>query len=313
MATEEEMRAWYAAKQAGTTPAAASGSSFGDALDWAGGATASAIWSIPETIGYVPPPKVEEWRGEHPVGSFLSQMAGFAIPGLGWEMGIAKTPALAAKIGDIGSKEWPIASKAAQEAVKWGGFGAVQTGVSNALEGIAPDIAGQPMEGISPWNIPFSAALGGVGGTVLGALKYAGKREPGLSTLFPSLDANAAPTIRARQMFETMEQTADPDAKMLMQHEFNRVLGDIKHEKPERGLKYVDFPKEDPMGKISSWFKPVDKKTKNNVRETRRFVINKLDGFATQEAYEAEAVAAGLDPYKFPAGVVRILGLSATL
>jgi hypothetical protein len=301
MLSDEEKKALYAKIVSGTTESNST-SAIGKGMDWAAGALGSALWSIPETVGYTAPRPVEEWRADNPVSGFATEILPAAIPVGGWELAIAKTPALATRLAAIGSKEWPIASRMAQEAVKWGGFGATEYGISQALAAAGgPEIYGQKPEGESVWNIPLAAGLGAaIPGVVGGVLKFAGSRAPSILKLFPDLDVTAAPTVRARQMFETMEKTPPGDAQMLMQHEVNNAIRDVKIEVPGAGMRYLDFPKDDPMGKISSWFKPIDKGSRNKVRETRMFTNSKSNGFGSQDAYEAEMVQAGLDPYKFP-------------
>ena len=85
MTTPDEMKAFYASQAGGAAPAAAptTGSTFGNLLDWTGSVAASAIWSIPETVGYSAPEKLEEWRAEHPVASIGSQLLGAAVPLVG--------------------------------------------------------------------------------------------------------------------------------------------------------------------------------------------------------------------------------------
>jgi len=305
MTTPEEMKAFYASQAGGAAPTAAptTGSTFGNLLDWTGSVAASAIWSIPETVGYSAPEKLEEWRAEHPVASIGSQLLGAAVPLVGWEYAAAKVPGVAAKLATIGSKEWPLASKIAQEGVKWGAYGGAETAISqglNALPGGAPTIQGQELDNPKGlWNIPIAAGLGAAGqGVIGGLLSLGGRRAPALLKLFPDLDTSAPPTVRARQMFETMEKTPPGDEQMLMQHEVNKAIGEVKWQTPGAGMKYLDFPKESPMGKISSYFKPTEGSSK--VRETKMLTNDKNKGFGGQEAYEAEVAQAGLDPYKFP-------------
>ena len=299
MLSDDEKKALYEKILSGNT--SNSDSTIGRAMDWAAGALGSAAWSIPETVGYEAPQAITEWRAENPVSGFLSEILPAAVPMVGWETAIAKTPALATRLAAVGSKEYPLASRVAQEGIKWGGYGAAEYGISKALEGSGLELYGQKPEGESVWNIPVAAGLGaGVTGLLGGVAKFAGSRAPSILKLFPELDVTAAPTVRARQMYEKMLATAPGDEQMLMQHEVNRAIGEVKHEITKPGMRYLDFPKDDPMGKVGSWFKPIDSKSKGKVRETRLFTNSKTSGFGSQDAYEAEITQAGLDPMTFP-------------
>lgn len=56
------------------------------------GPTMSFLQSFPEMLGINPGPDVEQWRAQHPVGGFLTQLAGFAIPYAGEIKGLSMIP-----------------------------------------------------------------------------------------------------------------------------------------------------------------------------------------------------------------------------
>src|SRR3974377_60096 len=67
-----------------TGPRDTDGDVLKDTLGWFKGFGESALWTIPEFVGIHPSTETEEWRQDHPVGSFVSQMIGGATPYLGW-------------------------------------------------------------------------------------------------------------------------------------------------------------------------------------------------------------------------------------
>lgn len=143
----------------------------------------SAAWSIGELLGAKPSVEVENWRNENPVGAFTSEVAGFAIPYIGWARAAKAIKPLAKAIDAAGSAEKvarnPFLAPFKQEMITFAPFEAARVGVAMAGgEQISETFGGQGARDTSDLvkEAGFNLA---VGGTVLGGfhfLKQSGER-----------------------------------------------------------------------------------------------------------------------------------------
>ena len=100
----------------------------------------STLWSPLSLIGVSAPPKVQRWQAHHPVGSFVSQLAGYAIPYAGWAKAAEGVPLLGEALEKIATSaaESPIKAGIARELTTFAPFEAARIATAAAAgQGIA--------------------------------------------------------------------------------------------------------------------------------------------------------------------------------
>src|SRR3990172_5848204 len=88
------------------------------------GAVRSALWSPLALVGVEAPSDLEAWRGEHPVASILSQLAGYSVPYAGWAKVAKGIGPLDRAVSAAGAavKDAPFKAAFAREAVRFAPF-----------------------------------------------------------------------------------------------------------------------------------------------------------------------------------------------
>lgn len=155
-----------------------------------------------ELVGLPPEQDIQIWRASHPMGSFLSSLAGFAVPVAGWAGAATRIPAMARAIraAGAGAETSPFLRGAAQEITRFAPFEAARLGGTLVVGGDFGQVA---------FESGFDLAGAGIIGGAARALRAArsgeegfGKTEIGrISELVPdfSLDAPLQTQIRALQ------------------------------------------------------------------------------------------------------------------
>jgi hypothetical protein len=232
-------------------------------FDWIKGFGLSALEGIPETVGITPSTETTAWRQDHPVSGLVSEFAGLAVPYVGWETALLKAPKAFSgakkmmdavnKVGDAVNS--PISTGFKREILKWAPFEATRLGLSQ--------VAGDNPLGEEVTNSILNLALaGGVGGLV-GAVRSAGKRDPGLETIFPGINIAAPAALQARHMKALLDGGAVapelvPKANLKLK-EFNK---EIRTQELTRDQKYVVDLDGDPAKvkgleqQLNRWFRP---------------------------------------------------------
>jgi hypothetical protein len=164
---------------------------------------ASALSSIPELFGAQPWETAEAFRTANPWSGLASEMVGFAVPYLGAEAAVMKSPALAARLGgavegSLGrlgmvAEESPIMARVARESIINAPIEAARL-ASGAL--FYPENFGDQFT-----NVATDVALTGALGGVFGALsKGGGKREA--REVIEDVGLFESPTYRLNAMRE---------------------------------------------------------------------------------------------------------------
>lgn len=178
----------------------------------------SLAWSPLELVGVRPPRDVDQWRSESPVGSFTSQLAGYAVPYVGWERAAVQIPQISKAVQKVASAEKlieaPFKAGVAREFVKFAPFELARIG---AAATIGPELAKNLNVNFSGvGDVAASSALdlgiiGGVGGA-FSKLAAGGKAWKERKGIRPGADLNAAPQLQLRKMEELLAAgQGDPD------------------------------------------------------------------------------------------------------
>ena len=204
--------------------------------DWFKGFGWSALESLPELVGVTPSTETREWRQDHPVGGFMSEMLGTAAPYVGW-FKAAKAIKPIANLASGLRAGTPFLGGALATAAELAPFEAGRIGASQ----------------VNPWaDQSFSDMLGsgavdlalgsGIGGLLHG-IAAAGSRGPKLKTIFPGLDVSLPLPLMARQMQEIIA------SRKLTGDDLGRAQGALKKTLAEaRGE--VLFGKQEYVGPI---------------------------------------------------------------
>ena len=172
---------------------AGSSSGANDAFDWIYKFGKSGVESIPELVGISPSVETEQWRQENPWSGVASELIGMGVPYVGWYKAAAKIPRLAKAVETVGKvSERPIVSGALQEGMRYLPFEAGRLAASQ----VVGDKPFTEMLGETSFNLAAGMGVAGV----LHGLASAGRRDPGIAQLFPGLNLDLPPTLKARAM-----------------------------------------------------------------------------------------------------------------
>lgn len=164
------------------------------------GAAQSTLSAIPELFGVPAPLGAEEFRANHPILGFGTQMLGTAVPYVGWGKATRAVKGFDTLISGIGDLERaPIVTRAAQEVARFAPFEAGRVAVASGING-------KPLgEELTTSAINLGAA-GGISG-LFGAFEAAGpaSARAKLLDLFPDVDVHAPPQVQMRQMSEALQ------------------------------------------------------------------------------------------------------------
>lgn len=273
------------------------------AYDWISGFTKSAIQSMPELIGIHPSTDTANWRQDHPVAGFLSELAGTTVPYVGWFKAASMVPKFERAVATIGNLEkTPFVSGALQSAALFAPFEAGRLGVSQ----IVGDKPFSEMLGETSLNLALGAGIGGV----LHGLAAGGTRSPNLRNIFgEDLDLASPLPLQARQMREIIAQksadgtlTGDnlgrANAKLL------ETLRAARIEEVPSSHKYVSPIAHDQVpgadaGEIEQQLNRLFRVRENpedSVLQTRKFAQGAEKDFKSDALWRAEASQAGLPP-----------------
>lgn len=180
-------------------PFAPSGDSSGT-FDWIRGFGWSALESIPELVGVTPSTDTLAWRQDNPVGGFISELGGMAVPYTGWLKAAQSVPRFAKAVQAIGDiQKAPIKTGLLRTAAEFAPFEIGRLGISQ-VPGVGDKSFGE-MLGETTLSL---AAAGGVGG-LIGGLAAAGARDSKLVKLFPGIDVASPLALQARKMREIID------------------------------------------------------------------------------------------------------------
>jgi len=176
---------------------------------------ASALSSIPELFGAQPWDTAEAFRTANPISGIASEMLGFAVPYLGAEAAVAKSPALAARlagateslVGRAGmtAAESPIASGAARELIINAPIEATRLATGALL---FPDNFEEQFG-----NVATDVALTGALGAGFGALKKVGGKKVA-DEYIKGTSLYDSPTFKLRALDEGAETLNVPDKEL---------------------------------------------------------------------------------------------------
>ena len=262
------------------------------AFDWISSFANSGLQSIPEMVGITPSATVQQWRADHPVSGFLSEMAGMAVPYTGWLKVAGRVPQLMKAVNAIGDlNKNPVLTGALREMATLAPFEAGRVAASQV-------VGDQPLSDMVSSGIMNTALAGGVGGLLHG-MAGAGVRDPGLKTLFPDLDIAAPLPLQARQMQGLLDGgTLQGEAKDRAVGKLNETLRLARTEELPQGQKYI-APLEDRHGGIDQQLNRlfrVRETPDDRVLQVRKFAQGVEKDYPTAQAWQDEASAAGLPP-----------------
>lgn len=172
-----------------------------DFTDWAGLFGKSAVQGLGEFVGMKPSADVKRFRAENPVAGLASELAGFAVPYVGWEAGLARAaPKFVSSINKIGNiKKNPFVVGAAREAIK---LAPLELGVRQLGNMAVGDESIPEMLGENAVNLAMGA---GIGGLLHGVLAAGGKRTAQTLSV-PGLDINAPIPIQSRMIQKALDE-----------------------------------------------------------------------------------------------------------
>lgn len=168
------------------------GTQDGSSFEWLEKFTKSSLESIPELIGITPSTETQQFRQDNPVSSFIGDMAGMAVPYMGWFKATKYLTRFDKAIEGLGNVSKPFAQGAIQEAARFAPFEAGRLAVSQMVG----DKPFSEMLGETSLNLALGSGIGGL----LHGVAAAGVRDPGLATLFPGIDVAAPLPLQARHM-----------------------------------------------------------------------------------------------------------------
>ncbi len=175
----------------------------------------SALWSPLSLIGVEPSMRVQRWQAHHPIGSFVSQLAGYAVPYAGWAKAAEGVPLLGEAIAKVaeGAAEAPIKAGIARELTTFAPFEAARiAAAATGGQALANKLHTQFIGtgGVIRQSAFDLGALGGVG-AVGGALRAAGEAIGTARDIKPGVDLNAAPQEQLQGLVQKqVEGVGDP-------------------------------------------------------------------------------------------------------
>ncbi len=262
------------------------------AYDWITGFAKSGLESIPEMIGVTPSADTQTFRRDNPVGGFVSEMAGMAVPYTGWLKATKMAGRFDKAVMALGdANKSPFLTGAVQEAARFAPFELGRVAVSQ-VPGVGDHSLGD-MLGSATMNLALGSGIGGL----LHGMGAAGTRDPSLKTLFPDIDVSAPLPLQARSMREAMlgmeGETLDRATSRL-----NETLRLARTEELPSTAKYV-APLESTYGDLDQQLNRlfrVKEEPGERVLQARKFAQGANKDYPTQELWKAEADAAGLPP-----------------
>jgi hypothetical protein len=274
-----------------------SSSSSGSALDWFQGFGKSAVSSIPELVGLSPLEGVEQFRQENPIAGFISEMAGTAVPYMGWFRAAKSIGPLARAAERLSQSKNAFLGGAGAAALTFAPFEAGRV-AANEL------IGDQPLSNMLGSAATSLALSGGIGGLLHG-IASGGTRDPKLPSMFPGIDVSLPLPLMARQMRELIDtgKITDPEMLKKAQNVLKRTLQDARTESPVRGQRYIGdietAPDRDVSGlesQLNRLFKGTseDKDPLEKTIRTRKFSQAPGKDFNTEFLWKNEAREAGL-------------------
>ena len=266
------------------------------AFDWVKGFAKSGLESVPELIGITPSTETAHWRQDNPVAGFLSEMAGTAVPYMGWFKATKLAGRFDKAVTAIANSERPFLTGAAQEAARFAPFEAGRLAVSQ----VAGDKSFGEMLGDTSLNLALGSGIGGA----LHGFAAAGKRDAGLKTIFPDLDIAAPLPLQARQMRQIIdsgvlqgEQLDRANAKLL------DTIRSARGEELPQGYQYVapiDYgvpeANNDALQKqLNRLFRPKTD-AEEGIIQVKKFAHGQERDFPSPAAWAKAAEEAGLPP-----------------
>jgi len=199
------------------------------------GLTQSTLSAIPELFGVRAPVGAEQFRREHPILGFGSEMVGTAIPYAGWAKASRAVKGFDTAITALGDMEKaPIVTRAMQEAARFAPFEAGRVAVASGVNG-------RPLgEELTSSAINLGAA--GVLAGVFGAFEAAGpaSQRAKIRDLFPDVDVHAPPQIQMRQMREALQAgSVKPELQTEALGRLSRMDREMRAEEPGPLRRYI--------------------------------------------------------------------------
>src|SRR5215471_2567372 len=267
--------------------------SSGSALDWFSGFGKSALESIPELIGITPSESTQQFRQDNPVSGVISELAGSAVPYLGW-FSAAKRIGTVAKAAELlGSSKNAFLAGAGRTAAQLAPLEAVRIAGNEAFG----DQSFGQMLGATATDLALGSGIGGL----LHGISYSGLRDPKLPSIFPGIDVSLPLPLMARQMREIIAsgKITDPDLMAVANRKLIRTLDDARSETLHRGQKYVGSL-ENAVGRdANSLERQLNRlfrgeSGEDKVTNVRKFAIGDGTDFPSKVLWDAEATEAGL-------------------
>lgn len=203
------------------------------------GSIKSAIWSPLSLVGVEAPAKLEAWRGEHPLASFLSQLAGYTVPYAGWAKVAKGIGPLQKAVSVAGAsvKDAPFKAAFAREVVRFAPFEAGRIGGAalfgeDLAKGLGTEFTGT---GDVALQAGLDLALVGATSGAFEALAAAGKRARPEDVL-PGVDLSKPPQMQIRQLKENIENglVADKDFALARLEHLKREVRSLQRPRKSR-------------------------------------------------------------------------------
>lgn len=270
----------------------------GNVLDFGAGMVRSAFESIPELVGITPSQETLKFRAANPVSGFVSEIAGTAVPYLGWLSGARKIKMLeglatgleTAQVGTTAGKaavaaramEAPFGHAAKAETIRMLPFEVGRVALSQGIG----DQSLSDMGFSAGLNLAFGAGIAGA----LGKVGSMGKVAPPLR----EIDEAAPFQFRLRQMDE-LRAAGDP---IIADERFGTTMQDLERralaEVAPKGTRYVD-PRIDKNDELERLFEP-GTWNRGYVEKKRPVTGTSIDTFGREEDWHQVFQAAGVEP-----------------
>lgn len=262
--------------------------STGDAYDWFGHFTLSGIESMGELVGIKPDGATEEWRQQNPLASFLSEVAGTAVPYAGWFAATKKIKAFDKVIEGLGdSTKMPFLTGAVREAARFAPFEAGRV-IASQFVGTEPL---DKMAGSAAVNLAVGAGLGGL----FGAVGSAGTRAFPLAKLAPGIDISAPSQIQQRFIQDLLDKGSPlPENIPRLQYKLSELRGFSRGESLPIGYKYVSAVENQPTPTFADNLNRLFKTDNPKSGFVRRKFVAGVDNFKREDEWQAMAQYAGL-------------------
>lgn len=264
----------------------------------------SAASSLPELIGYKPSDEVEKFRQENPISGFASELAGTAVPYLGWIKGVSMVPKAAKALDAVSAiSKSPWVSGALRTGAELAPFEAARVGISQ-IPGVGGDTPLEDMLGGAAINTLAGSGIGGL----LHGIAAAGTRAPKLSSIFPNVDVGMPYPLQIRKMTELIDNGtfADPEKLGLAKMELRKTYEKARNEELTNKDRYIfdldkaTVPDDDTKGiknQLGRLFMPTQQLSRNDSAiEVRKFAQGGDKDFPTKSAWEKAADEAQLPP-----------------